>query len=273
MNRFSNLTTILGLVGVEAIASGCSSYPQYSGQYELQSVSYTDPEFAGEKKMSWDLTITHRMKYVPGSLDDRLRFEFNPKDPNTEIGGSVMFDLQLLTKADESSFPHEYFRGETIHEERTYYGGAFCNYQYQHQAFAVLTPEYNKIKEVYFQNGASLGIQPAGNPISETKYPEEMEIDEDAVDRWDEAVENNGDKITIELFIERNILDTLSGCYANDGWLPPDDRGAESLHAVYHSTELNDEEDPREGFDELVDNNIQPIDLFKDVISGVKDLD
>ena len=85
--------------------------------------------------------------------------------------------------------------------------------------------------------------------------------------------EENGDKITLELFIEINIKDDLSGCYKNGDYLPLETRGSESLQAVYYSTKLNNGEDPHIGFDQLSENAIPPIDLFKDVISGVKDLD
>ncbi|MDO8510943.1 MAG: hypothetical protein Q7S55_02145 [Nanoarchaeota archaeon] len=263
---------LVGALSLESLL-GCGStkFPQYSGKYKLQEASYTDPAFAGEKKLPWDLTVIHRMKYVPNDWDDRLLFKFTPQNQETEIGGAVLFDLELLTADAESSFPHEYFKGEEIHAERRYYGGAFCNYQYQYHAFAILTPDEEQLKKVYPNQGEYLYTEPSGMPIYETFNPDGFEPSEETIDAWYEKVEKNGDHISLDFVVSRNIHDTVFGC-DSESYLPPDPRGRESLKALYHSIELHDEEDPRLGFDDLPTNTIPAIDLFKEVISGVKDL-
>jgi len=261
---------LAGVLSLESLLGCGSKFPQYSGRYNLQEVSYTDPTFAGEKKLPWDLTIIHRMKYVPNDWDDMLRFEFTPRNPD-QIDGAVVFNLESLTDDAESSFPHEYFKGQEIYTEKRYYGGAFCNYQYQYHAFAILTPGEDELKKVYPNQGAYLYTEPSGMPIYETFNPDGFEPSEETIDEWYQKIEKNGDHISLDFVISRNIHDTMSGC-DSESYLPPDPRGRESLKALYHSIELHDEEDPRLGFDALGENTIPPIDLFKEVISGVKDL-
>lgn len=269
MNRKSLLAGVFSLGSL--LGCGSAEFPQYSGRYKLQETSYTDPSFAGEKKLPWDLTIIHRMKYVPNSWHDRLRFKFTPRDQETEIGGAVMFDLELLAADSESSFPHEYFKGQQIHTERRYYGGAFCTYQYQYHAFAILTPDEDELKKVYPNQGEYLYTEPSGMPIYETFKPEDFEPSEETIDRWYQKIEKNGDHISLDFALSRNIHDTITGC-DSESYLPHDDRGRESVKALYHSIELHDEEDPRVGFEELQSNTIPAIDLFKDVITDVRDL-
>ena len=265
-------TYLAGILSLEALLGCGERFPQYSGKYKLQEVSYTDPSFAGKKHLPGDLTIIHRMKYIPNVWDDRLRFEFAPQDPTAEIGGAVVFDLENLTRAAESPFPQEYFKGEQIYTEKAYYGGAFCNYQYQYHAFAILTPSEEELKKVYPEKGKYLYTDPSGMPIHETFNPDRFEPDKEAIEGWYEALARNEDKITLDFYISRNIKDDLSGC-DSESYLPYDLRGRESLKAVYYSTELYDQADPRLGFDELRENSIPAIDLFKEVISGVKDLE
>ncbi len=260
---------ISGILSLESLL-GCSErFPQYSGRFELKTSSYTDPEFAGEKRLPWGLTITHRMKYRT-SWEDRLRFEFTPQNSEVEVQGAVLFHLEKLANDSESSFPHEYFKGEEIHAEKKYYGGAFCNYQYQYHAFAVLIPGEEDLKKIYPERGEYLYTE-NGMPIYESFNPDEFEPGKEAICEWYNKIEENGDKITLDLFISRNINDERSGC-DSESYLPYDTRGRESLKAVYHSIELHDEEDPRMGFDQLQNNTIPSINLFKEVISGVKDL-
>jgi len=263
---------LVGAASLE-ILSGCGSTrsPQYSGRYELAAEPiYSDPYFAGEKRLPWDLTIIHRMKYIPNTWDDRIRFEFTSQNQN-EIRGAVVFDLELLNRADESSFPREYFKGELIHVEKKYYGGAFCNSQYQYHAFAKLTPGEDELVKVYPERGEYIDSENV-MPLYEQFDPAEFEPAEEAIDGWYDAIENNGGKISLDFYLSRNIKDDRSGC-DQDSYLPYDNRGRESVNALYHSTELHDQEDPRLGFDELQNNTISAIDMFKEAISDVKDLD
>ena len=264
---------LAGICCLESLL-GCSEtkIPQYSGNYQLiETAAYSNPSFVGEKSLPWDLTIIHRMNYNAAAWDDRLRLEFSPKNSEKEIGGAVVFDFENLTRYSESSFPQEHFKGELIHSEHKQYGGTFCNYQYQYYAFAIVSPMENQLQKVYPERGQYLYTEPSGMPIYETFDPDQFEPDEEMIDEWYEAIENNDDKIKLELFISRNILDDVSGC-DSESYLPYDNRSKASLKAVYYSTELHDKEDPRFGFDQLLDDSIQPIDLFKEVISEVKDL-
>jgi len=266
MNKNLSLASALSF----GIMTGCSCpYPQYSSKCERVSSSYTSLDFAGEKRLPWELTITHRMKYVGNSWDDRLRFEFTPHS-SAEIKGAVIFDLERLTNNQERPYPQESFKGTQIHAERTQYGGTFCNYQYQYQAFAVLKPDEDDLKEVYPEEGEYLYTEPSGMPLDESFNYRDFEPDQEKVKEWYKKIERNGNKIKIDLYLFRNIKDDLSGC-DEDSYLPYDPRGKESLKASYHSTELHDEEDPRIGFEELGDKTIPPLDLFKEVISGVQD--
>ena len=264
--------TLSRLISLQLVL-GCAQeqFPQYSGRYQLgEHGIYSDASFAGKKHLPWDLTITHRMNYYGNSWDDLLRFEFTSPNPNLEIQGAVVFDLEHLSSINETSFPHEEFKGEKIHEEHEYYGGAFCNYQYQYHAFAVLTPGEIELQKVYPNKGEYLKTE-NGMPLHESINPDTFEPDPEAIDRWYGAIENNDAKITLELYLSRNLQDTYSGC-DEYSYLPYDSRREESLSAVYFSTELHDQEDPRIGFDELLENRMSAIDLFKEVISGVKDL-
>ena len=263
------------LAGALSLGSllGCGEdrLPQYSGRYMLQNISYTDPSFMGEKSLPWDLTVTHRMKYVPSTWDDQLQFKFTPQNPEVEIGGAVIFDLELLTEDDESSFPREYFKGQEIHAEKRYSGGVFCNFQYQYHAFARLTPNEGDLDKVYPSRGRYLYTEPSGMPIYETFNPDKFEPSEETIDEWNQKIEDNGDHISLEFVISRNIQDTLSGCNS-ESTLPYDDRKQASVRMLYRSIELYDQEDPRLGFEQLPDNTIPAIDLFKEVISEIKDL-
>ncbi|GEM_PF-4511443 len=261
--------TLSCLLSLEALLGCGGKYPQYSGQFELQNSSYTNPSFAGKKHLPWDLKIIHRMKYVSNVWDDRLRFEFTSQNPD-ELQGAVVFDLENLTRNKESTFPQQYFKGQEIHSEKAYYGGAFCNYQYQYQAFALLTPGEEELKKVYPEQGKYLYTEPSGMPIYESFNPERFEPEQKNIDGWYDTLDNN-DGISMDLYISRNIKADTSGCDA-ESYLPYDPRGKESLKAAYHSTKLDDHEDPRLGFDQLRDNTIPPIDLFQKVISEVKDL-
>ncbi|MDP3698017.1 MAG: hypothetical protein Q8R47_00370 [Nanoarchaeota archaeon] len=259
-----------GLLSLEALLGCGGRYPQYSGQFELQNFSYSKPDFAGKKRLPSDLKIIHRMKYIPNVWDDRLRFEFTPDHPG-EIQGAVVFDLENLTRDKESIFPQPQFKGEQIHAEKAYYGGVFCNYQYQYQAFAIVTPGEQELKKVYPEQGEYLYTDPSGMPIYKSFDPDKFEPDGKASKGWYEAIENNQGTIIIDFSISREIRSDTSGCDA-ESYLPYDSRGKESLRATYYSTKLDDEEDPRVGFDQLLDNSIPPIDLFKEVISEIKDL-
>jgi len=217
MNKL--LLALSGLLGLQALPGCAPEYPQYSGKYQLNNeATYSDPSFAGEKRLPWDLTITHRMKYIANTWDDRLRFEFTPQNPETEITGAVVFDLENLTRAEESSFPHEYFKGELIYAEKKYYGGAFCNSQYQYHAFAVLIPGGDELAKVYPERGEHLYTE-NGLPVHETFNPDEFEPDKDAICGWYDAIEQNGGVITLDFLISRNIKDTRTGC-DEDSYLP-----------------------------------------------------
>lgn len=251
---------------------GCSErFPQYSGEFKLQNSSYSNSKFAGKKRLPWDFKVIHRMKYIPNVWDDRLRFEFSSQNQEIEISGAVIFDLENLTRDKESTFPQPQFKGQQIHAEKEYYGGAFCNYQYQYHAFAILTPGEQELKKVYPEQGEYLYTEPSGMPLYESFNPDKFEPDQKAIDGWYDTIENYGGKITLDLYISRDIKSDLSGC-DSQSYLPYDTRGKESLRALYYSIKLDDEEDHRIGFDQLLDNSIPSIDLFKEVISEVKDL-
>ena len=268
MNK--NLTALISAASLGLLGCG-TKYPQYSGEYELQNSSYTNPAFAGKKRIAWKLAITHRMKYVPNIWNDQLRLEFTSDNPENEITGRVMFDLEDLTRDKESTFPQPEFKGQQIHAEKTYYGGVFCNYQYLYHAFAVLTPGEQELKKVYPEKGKYLYTEPSGMPIYESFNANNFEPDQDAIDGWYDVIEENGGMISLNLFINRDILSDTSGCGSNS-YLPYDPRGKESLEATYYSVKLENDEDPRQGYESLPDNTIPPIDLFKEVISEVKDL-
>lgn len=266
----STKIVILGsLLSLETLLGCGGKYPQYSGSYESQHSSYTNPKFAGKKRLPWSLKITHRMKYIPNIWNDKLRFEFAAQDPS-EIQGNVVFDLEKLTRDKESTFPQPEFKGQQIHTEKKYYGGTFCNYQYQYHAFAILAPGEQELQKVYPEQGEYLYTDPNGMPIYKTFDPDKFEPDGKAIDGWYDAINNNGG-ISMDCYISRNTLSDTSGCDM-DSYLPYDPRGKESLEALYFSTKLDDHDDPRQGFDNVVDNTIPSIDLFKEVISEVKDL-
>ncbi len=261
-----------GLMSLEVLLSGCAEeFPQYSGKYKLISSSYTNPEFKGEQQPSPELNLTDRMEHWGGIWVHYLKLEF--AGPAAE--GNIALRLNHLTNISRDAWPNNSFDGVNIFNEKKVYGtSAFCNYQYQYFLYLESNPSAENLREVYPGQGGFIGNDSVtGMPLYESlRDPTEVELNEEAAEQWQEAIEDN-QGIILKFIFTRHLKSTRPGW--EDGYkdciLPYDPRGEESLTFVYKSTEEDTATDIRKtGLEEIYQNLVPAEKVFARLVSGMK---
>ncbi|MEK6939664.1 MAG: hypothetical protein AABX31_02960 [Nanoarchaeota archaeon] len=265
------------LAGLEALLGcGYTTFPQYSGAYELQSVSYSDPAFAGKKQIASSLSVVDRMQYYGHFWNHHLQFDFMPLS-DQEAGGTFNLQLDGVTRIDDGAWPNDWYNGVEIHHEPKVYGtGAFCNYQYLYFLFLQSTPDAGILQNTYPGHGDCIGKDPTTNmPLcTSLAHPQEVDFDDTG---WYNAVDENGG-ITITLTFSRYLRGDTSG--NNNGSMnciltpDPEHRGEASAVFVYHAgkEDLEDKTDIRK--EPLQKNSLNQktlsLGFFKEIISNIK---
>ncbi len=269
--------TILKTAGLAALVSalsGCGEdFPQYSGEYERDSTSLTDPAFQGAKNWPQNLNVLHRMEYGGTGWDHYLRLEFIAEN-ESEAQGNTAFNLASLAKWNRGLFPGVPLNGVNIFNENRIYAGAFCNMQVQYYLFAVLTPGQEILDRIYpSHTGEVFYDEVTGMPLQvgpNVGKEDEIEIDEDAAEEWFEAVDDN-DGTAIDIYLSRRLDSEMSGCDWTDSGLLFDGRGNATSNAVYRSTSNDYSTDLRSaGLEGINDNVAWSMLFFEQLISGVK---
>lgn len=264
---------LAGTLSLESLL-GCGSteFPQYTGRYELRSVSYSDPAFVGEQQMPLTLSLVDSMEHLGSHWNHYLRLEFIPKTED-QANGALLLKLDDLARIDRGAWPNNWYNGAEVYQERIVYGtSAFCNYQYFYFLYLETVPPVEVLQNVYPGKGKYIGEDPVTKmPLNESlARPEEVEFD---ATKWYDAVEEN-EGITLYFTFVRHLRSKLPGWDDgyNDCILPSDNRDSESLTFTYHadSEYLNDEMDMRKGRREEIKADQPGIVFFKKVVSDVK---
>ena len=267
------LPLLAGILSLESLL-GCSpnEFPQYSGEYKLQSVSYSDPSFAGEKQMPSTLQVVDRMEHIGSHWNHYLRLESIPKTED-QANGDLTLKLDNLARIDDGTWPNDWYDGAEIHQETKVYGtSAFCNYQYFYFLYLETTPSVEMLQKVYPGRGKYIGDDPSTKmPLYESlARPEEVEFN---ATEWYDAVEEN-EGITLYFTFARHLRSEFPGWEGShkDCILPSDSRRSESLTFTYHADleNLNDETDIRKEKVEETKDDQSGIVFFKKVVSGIK---
>jgi len=260
------LTSTLTLESL--LGCGYTEFPQYSGRYKLQQVSYTDPSLVGEKQMPLSLDLVDRMEYIGIQWNHRLLFNFIP-DSQDQADGIFGLSLNEVTRIDQGVWPNDWYDGAEIYREPTVYGpGAWCNRKYIYLLYLDSVPAPEVLKGTYPGYDGSLGKNQTTQMDLKLslQYPEEVEFDDS---RWYDAVEEN-EGITLYLTFTRYRREKRGDF--EECILSPDSRGEESLTFTYHADleNLDDETDIREGGIAEVNGGQPPVSFFRKVVSSIK---
>ena len=262
-------TLLIGALSLESmLGCGYTEFPQYSGRYELQEVSSTDPSFMGEKQMPLSLDLVDRMEYIGIQWNHRLLFEFVP-DSQDQADGIFGLSLNEVTRIDQGVWPNDWYDGAEIYREPTVYGpDAWCNRKYVYLLYLESTPSSEMLQQVYLGYASYLGEDPTTHMdlYESLPYPEEVEFDDS---RWYDAVDEN-EGITLYFTFTRYRREKR-GDY-EECILSSDPRREESLTFTYHAPleNLDDETDIREGGIAEVNGGQPPVSFFRKVVSGIK---
>ncbi|MBU0470683.1 MAG: hypothetical protein KKA62_00500 [Nanoarchaeota archaeon] len=266
------LPKIVGLAALVSALTGCEErWPQYSGLYELQEVSISNPDFLGEKSWPKNLEIVHRMNYQGSGFSHYLRFNFKPSS-QSQAEGNLIFKLSELTNINQGVYPNDTPDGDQIYSEKKIDGGApFCNSQVQYWIFAEFFPRHGLLKDIYPDYDGTIGKDPVtGMSLEITPQDPTKQFNEDTADKWYEIEENNGG-LDLKITILRFLDSTTDGCYKWGGYLPPDKWGSSTWSSARYRTE---EPDYRiniltAGLSDLGELKELNIRFFKQVIPGV----
>ena len=267
MKRFPLL--LAGAIGLETLLGcGYSEFPQYSGKFELQDVSYTDPSFVGEKKMPLTLQVVDRMEYIGHYWNHRLQLEFIPNSPD-QATGIFAGDLDNLTRIDRGVWPNDWYDGEGIHQEQKIEPSAWCNSQYLYFLYLQSIPPVEVLQNTYPGHGECFGKDPVTKMELCETLPDPGKVDFDHTE-WYNAVEENGG-ITLHFTFTR-YRRVMRDYDDKDCILPEDLRGKESLTFTYHSSleNLDDETDLRKGGIKESKENRPSVMFFRQVVPDIK---
>lgn len=258
---------LFGALSLESLLGcGYTEFPQYSGRYELQEVSYSNPSFVGEKQLPATLNVVDRMKYVGVEWNHRLLFDFIPDSPE-QAEGIFSLDLNEVTRIDEGAWPNDGYDGAEIYQESKVHGpGAFC----WRKVLYFLHLETVPPPELLPYPGYELSTEEDPNTHENYKltlnYPEEVEFDET---EWYDAIDEN-EGITLYFTFTRYRKEERADyktCI-----LPSDNRSEESLTLVYHASVedlYNDKDIRKDGIAETVGG--QPaVSFFRQVVPDIK---
>ena len=270
----SNKTLALfGLLSLETLLGCGERFPQYSGAYQLQSSSYTDPSFAGKQQLPASLELTDRMEYYGSYWNHHLKFNFIPQDGNQAAG---IFSLKLndITRIDDGAWPNNWYNGAEIYREPEVYGtGAFCNYQYLYFLFMQSAPSYDILQNTYPRQGECIGKDPTTHMPLCTSLAHPQEVDFNDTGWYDAIDENEG--ITLTLTFSRYIRGDTSGSgNSNDCILPPDPKNRGEAYAVFvyraSRENLDDKVDVRKAPLEIPGQNASSLSFFTKIVSNIK---
>lgn len=264
---------LAGIISLEMLLGcGPTEFPQYSGQYQLREVNYSDSSFRGDGQMPTILNVVDRMEHIGSHWNHYLWLEFIPQT-DEQAKGSFTLELDNLARIDQGAWPNDWYDGAEIHREPKVYGtGSFCNYQYFYFLYLETKPSVEMLQEVYPGKGEYIGKDPSTKmPLYESlAQPEEVDFDDE---EWYDAVEKN-QGITLYFTLTRHIRSEFPGW--EDGYkdciLPSDERNTASLSFTYHALEddLNDETDVRKGKVEEIKVNQTSLSFFRKVVSDIK---
>lgn len=265
---------LAGLLSLETLLGCGGKYPQYSGRYELQSVSYSNPSFAGKQPLPSSLELTERMKHHGGHWDHYLKFNFIPQS-STEAPGIFTLELDDLARIDHGAWPNDWYDGAEIHREQKIYGtGTVCNYQYLYFLFMASTPSTETMQNMYPGQGECFAQDPVTKmPLCKSlAHPEEVDFND--TDWYDTLDENEG--ITLTLTFTRHLRSELPGgedsykdCILSSD---PENRGEAAMTFTYYADKknLDDRTDIRKAVLEKTDPTGSSLSFFKKVVSGIK---
>ena len=268
-----NSLLLASAISLESLLGcGPTEFPQYSGIYKLQSFSYSDPSFVGEKQIPPTLIVVDRMEHIGSYWDHSLLLEFIQKTED-QARGTLALELDDLTRIDHGTLPNDSYNGVEIHQEREVHGtSAFCNYQYLYFLYLETVPNAEMLQNVYPGRGRYIGDDPSTKmPLYESlSHPEEVDFNST---EWLDAVEDN-EGITLNFTFARHLKSEMPSWENGyqDCILPSDSRGSESLAFTYHADleNLNDETDIRKEGIEKIRSDLPGIVFFRGIVSGVK---
>lgn len=261
-------TKILPLATIITACSG-EEFPGYGGQYLLESVSVTDPTFLGLLQPAPNLNIINRMEHHGGYFTHFLQLGFFSRSrPEQFATGSAAFTLDSLTRIDTVAWPNNGFDGCQMYSEGVA-GTSECNHEYVYHLFLAPTPESEMLRKVYPGKGEYIGKDPVTKmDLYETlSNPQEVELNENAVNAWNNTIDSNGGIILNFRICRHHYLD-YSKC-SNDN-RPFDTRGEACLFMTYKSFYEEKEEDIRKlSVNDALANTLPAMKVLGGLISGV----